>query len=265
LTEPPAHPSDLRASLGHAIWAFVEPHAGHETAFNRWYERDHLIAAGSCAPWTMSVARFVATPALKALRRPRSSPIVDPVERGTHLAALWIQEGRIDEQQAWVAERMKVLAEHDRNFEHRDIVSTAPYDLLGAAERDPDGVPPELALDHRYAGVVLTWLARRGGTTLDALRAWLLEELLPGALPGTPVALSLAFTPRPKPPHWPAAAPEVPGVGERVVLASFVERAPEACPDDVAAGFAPAIEAGGRADVLLAAAFVPVVPGVDPE
>src|SRR2546425_9899446 len=47
---PAAPRSDRRVELGHAIFALVEPHRGHEVAWNRWYERDHLIAAGSCAP-----------------------------------------------------------------------------------------------------------------------------------------------------------------------------------------------------------------------
>ena len=103
-------PSDLGVSLGHGIIAFVEPHPGYEAAFNRWYERDHLIAAGACAPWTISSHRWVATRPLKDLRYPDRNPICEPVDRGSYLAAMWIQEGRFDDQQAWVAEQMKVLA-----------------------------------------------------------------------------------------------------------------------------------------------------------
>ena len=255
-------PSDLGVSLGHAIWAFVEPHRGHEMAFNRWYERDHLIAAGSCAPWTLSIQRWVARPAEKALRYPRDGPIADPVTRGTYLGAIWIQEGRIEEQQAWVSQQLPIFAEHDRDFEHRDVVSTAPYDRIGCVERDADGVPPELALEHRYPGVVLTWVERREATPLEALRDWLVGTLLPARQEGSPVAMTLVFAPRPKPKSWPAAVPEVPGLGDRILLASFVEQPPGACWHHFA-DLGPAIDGAGLGTTLLVAPFAPVTPGVD--
>jgi hypothetical protein len=258
------HPSDLRVELGHAIFAFVEPHRGHERAWNRWYERDHLVAAGSCAPWTMATARWLATRRLKALRYPKQNPICQPVERGTFLAAIWIQKGRFEEQQSWVAERMRVLAAHGRNFERRDVLTTAGYDYLGAALRDEDGVPPELALDRRYPGIVLVWTERRPGTSLEGLRGWLAGEFLPGVVEKSPIALALLFTPKPKASWWPKAAPEVPGVGERILVACFGEEDPAACFAPRFADLGAALDAGGRGRTLLVAPFAPVVPGTDP-
>ena len=169
--------SDRRVELGHAIFALVEPHRGHELAWNRWYERDHLIAAGGCAPWTIATQRWIATRREKALRYPARNPICEPVSRGSFLAAIWIQSGRYDDQQRWVAEQVAVLAANGRNFDQRDVLTTAGYDYLGGALRDADGVPPELALDRRYPGVVLVWTERRPETSLDALRAWLTRDL----------------------------------------------------------------------------------------
>jgi hypothetical protein len=258
------HPSDLRVELGHAIFALVEPHPGHERAWNRWYERDHLIAAGSCAPWTIAAARWLATRREKALRYPRRNPICDPVERGTFLAALWLQRGRYEDQQRWVAEQMAILAARGRNFDRRDVLTTAAYDHLASVLRDADGVPPELALDRRYPGVVLAWTERRPGTSLEGLRDWLARECLPAAVEKSPIAMALLFTPKPKASWWPKAAPEVPGVGERVLVACFVEEDPAACFERRFAELGAALEAGGRGRTLLVAPFVPVVPGVDP-
>jgi len=258
------HPSDLRVELGHAIFALVEPHRGFEKAWNRWYERDHFPAAGACAPWTLSTARWLATRREKALRTPKENPICQPSTRGSFLAALWIQKGRYEDQQLWVAEQMRILAAQGRNFDHRDVLTTAGYDYLGGVLRDPDGVPPELALDRRYPGIVLLWTERAPGASLDGLRAWLAGECLPGLVEKSEVAMALLFTPKPKASWWPKAAPEVPGVGERILVACFVEEEPAACFERRFASLGPAIDAAGRGRTLLLAPFVPVVPGTDP-
>jgi len=146
----------------------------------------------------------------------------------------------------------------------KQVTSTAGYDYLGAALRDADGVPPELALDRRYAGVVLAFAERRPGTSLERLRAWLAAEFLPARLEKSPIAMALLFTPKPKASWWPKAAPEVPGVGERILAACFVEEDPVECFDARFADLGAALDAGGRGRTLLVAPFAPVVPGVDP-
>ena len=37
--------------LGSALFTLVEPHRGHEVAYNRWYERDHFYAGCMIGPW----------------------------------------------------------------------------------------------------------------------------------------------------------------------------------------------------------------------
>lgn len=256
--------SDRRVELGHAIFALVEPHRGHERAWNRWYERDHLIAAGGCAPWTIATQRWIATRREKALRYPAPNPICEPISRGSFLAAIWIQSGRYEDQQRWVAEQMAILTANDRQFAERDVITTAAYDHLGGALRDADGVPPELALDRRYPGIVLVWTERRPDTSLEALAAWLTRDLLPGVIEKSPIAMALCFTPKPKAAWWPKAAPEVPGVGERVIVACFTESDPAACFEPCFAPLGAAIDAGGRGRTLFVAPFAPLVPGVDP-
>jgi hypothetical protein len=263
--EPAApQPSDLRVELGHAIFALAEPHRGYEKAWNRWYERDHFLAAAACAPWTLSTARWLATRREKALRTPERNPICEPLSRGSFLAAVWIQKGRYEDQQLWVAEQMRILSAQGRNFERRDVLTTAGYDYLGGVLRDPDGVPPELALDRRYPGIVLIWTECGPGASLEGLRGWLAGECLPGLVEKSEVAMALLFTPKPKASWWPKAAPEVPGVGERILVACFVEQDPVASFERRFAPLRAEIDAAGRGRTLLVAPFVPVVPGTDP-
>jgi hypothetical protein len=251
--------------LGHAIFALHEPHEGHEIAFNRWYERDHMYAGGIMAPWTMAGFRYVATGALKDLRYPESDdgPFGGPSRRGSFLACYWIQRDRLEEQQQWVAGVMADLSgDPARTFEHRDAVSVTTYDYLGGVLRDADGVPAELALDRRYPGLVWTVLERTPETSLADLVRWLLDDHTPNAIEGTLTAMVLAFTPRPKASWWPAAAPEVPGVGDRLVVAHFLDEDPRRVWAPFA-GLGHSIDRSGRARTLLVAPFIPTVPGTD--
>jgi len=261
----PQNRSDERVELGHAIFGFVQPHSGHELAWNRYYERDHLIAAGAFAPWTISTQRWLATRRHRAVRYPRENPIAQPFDKGVFVAGIWIQKERYDDQQLFVAEQMKILGEQGRNYEERDVLTTAGYDYLGGTFRDADGVPPELALDRRYPGLVLAWVERGPSHALEALRDHLVQELLPGLLAGSPVAMALCFTPLPKANWWPKASPEVPGVGDRVLIAAFVESDPLDDWDARFAAWGRALEAGGVGRTLFVAPFVPVIPGVDPD
>lgn len=250
-----------RVALGSAIFALHDPHPGHERDFNRWYERDHMYAGAVLAPWVLSAQRWVATAPLKDLRYPAEGPF-GASRRGSYLAVYWIQEGRLEDQQAFAMVENAKIAEQGRNFEHRDAVSATTYQYAGGIERDPDGVPPELALEHRYPGLVWA-VVERTGAPLEDLRSWLIDEHLPSAMAGSPIALSLLFTPLPKADWWPKAAPEVPGVGDRFFLMFFLEADPRACWDDQFKSFGKAVEGSGLGRALLVAPFIPTVPGTD--
>ena len=47
--------------LGSMLFTVVEPHRGHEVAYNRWYERDHFYAGCMVGPYNFAGRRFVAT------------------------------------------------------------------------------------------------------------------------------------------------------------------------------------------------------------
>jgi hypothetical protein len=251
-----------RVEVGSAIFALHDPHRGHEREFNRYYERDHQYAAGVMAPWTIAVGRWVATRELKALRYPDPGPF-GPATAGSYLTMFWIQADRLADQQAWVAGQVPALAAAGRTCDHRDVQTATVYDHVGAAERDVDGVPPFLALDHGYPGAVWAVLQRDPAVAIDDFVRWLLDDHLPARLAGSSIAIATCATPRPKEPWWPAAAPEVPGVGERVMVACFLDDDPRACWNATFAGWGDALDATGRGRALLVAPFVPTIVGTD--
>lgn len=248
--------------VGHTIIALHDPVRGRESAFNRWYEADHMLAAGTMAPWTIGGMRWVADRDLKALRYPAEGPF-GPATRGSYLMLFWIQRDRLAEQQAWVTEAMTDIAAQDRNFADRDAVTATTYDVVRHVVRDADGVPPVLALAHHFAGVVLLVVERAATTSLTELGDRLLDTLLGPRLAGSPVALAVACTPRPKEPWWPAAYPEVAGVGERLFVVAFTDTDPRDCWDTHFADVGDALAASGHGRLLLAAPFVPAAVGTD--
>jgi hypothetical protein len=254
--------TDDRPQLGAGIIALHDPHRGHEHDFNRWYEADHMLGAGTMAPWTIAGARWVATRDLRNLRYPADGPF-GASDRGSYLMLFWIQAGRLADQQAWVFDEMKKIAEQDRNFAHRDAVTATTYDFVRSAERDAEGVPVVLALSRGYPGLVLVAVERSADTTLDALGDWLFDEYLGSHMPGSPLPIAVAFTPRPKEPWWPAAAPEVEGVGDRLFVVCFTETDPRQVWDEHFAKLGDEIAAAGAGRVLIAAPFVPCVVGTN--
>src|SRR5206468_5620989 len=83
--------------LGSILFTLVEPHRGHEVAYNRWYERDHFYAGCMIGPWLFAGRRFVATRSLKDLRRGRDADLFGGRDLGTYLAVYWILDGRHDD------------------------------------------------------------------------------------------------------------------------------------------------------------------------
>ncbi len=248
--------------VGSALFSLHDPHRGFERAFNRYYERDHMYAAALLAPFTISGQRWVATRELKALRRPDVGPF-GPVTAGSYLTMFWIQAQHLASQQQWVSEQMRSLVEAGRTFGERSVQTATAYDLVGTYRRDPDGVPPFMALDHRYPGCAWLIVERSPAVTIEAFSSHLLDELLPKSFASTPVALATTFTPRPKEPWWPAAAPEVEGVGQRLAITAFIEDDPRAVWDDVFVPLVGAIDASGHGRTLFAAPFIPTKPGTD--
>src|SRR3954447_10592764 len=68
MAEPAGNEGGIR--VGSTLLTLVEPHKGHEVAFNRWYERDHFYAGCLIGAGWFAGKRWVATKPLKDLRGP---------------------------------------------------------------------------------------------------------------------------------------------------------------------------------------------------
>ena len=116
-TEPPAD-ADLggEVRLGSALFTLVEPHRGHEVAYNRWYERDHFYAGCMIGPWYFAGRRWVCTRELKDLRVGGEVPLFGDDRAGSYLALYWTLKGRFRENTDWSTRQVHWLHDHGRMF-----------------------------------------------------------------------------------------------------------------------------------------------------
>ena len=139
-------------------------------------------------------------------------------------------------------------------LEHRDHVHTLLYRYEWCCDTAARGVPAELALDHPFAGLVVTMIERAEGVSTQELRGWW-ERV------GTS-ELALAFTPIPLPPGAPVTQPRLEWLDRRTLLLGFSPDPPsERWPDHRVACASAASSGLGR--VVWAGPFVPTIPGTD--
>jgi hypothetical protein len=246
-------------ALGSALFTLVEPHKGHEVAYHRWYERDHFYAGCMIGPWFFAGRRWVATRDLKDLRigadhtaaAPEATPLFGDDRAGSYLALYWILAGRGRENVDWGTRQVHWLHRNGRMFPHRDHVHTLIYRYRGADRRDPDGVPPELALDHPFRGLAAVMVEQPADSPDGAPPPhWPLA-------PDSAIALVLSFRGIPLPPGAPVTQPGTEGVERRELQLWFADSEPDQ--------WWPAVEAyaAGEAGVRWAAPFIPTIPGSD--
>jgi hypothetical protein len=240
--------------LGSALFTLVEPHPGHEVAYNRWYERDHFYAGCLIGPWLFAGRRWVATRDLKDLRFGAEPEALGGLRRGSYLAVYWVVAGRHDEHVDWALDQVRWLHANGRMFEHRDHVHTLLYRYEWCCDTGGQGVPAELALDHPFGGLVVTMIERAEGVGADDVREW-------WEVAGTS-ELALAFTPIPLPPGAPVNQPGLDRLDRRTLLLGFSLDPPSARWNEHRVACASAVsEAVGR--VAWSAPFLPTVPGTD--
>ncbi len=246
--------------LGHSMITLVEPHREHVAEYNRWYEHDHAYAAVTAAPGCFAYRRFVATRDLKALRYPEPSAVAEPVEKGSYISLFWFEKDRVGEVFDYSFGITPSLAAAGRMNNDRDHVSTAVYDYLGWTGRGPSPVPPEIALDHPWAGMVGVWIRPEGGAPVAEIAAWCREHLDRDiAAGGGPVGQVLDFVQR----DFPNGMPALTGRVDELVRCYFLDARPDEAWPATFASLGESVRAGGLGRVELAAPFIPTVPGTD--
>jgi len=154
---------------------------------------------------------------------------------------------------------VKVLIDNGRMFEHRTHIHTQLYDYLGATSRDANGVPAELALDHRFPGLAVV-IGRANGDRDEALKQ-LRGGIVPKVLEGSKAALCLTFRPFPMPPGQPSDVPASSDDESRFLQLWFCDVPPGEIWEQT---FATLPEAyGDVADVIFASPFIHTNPGTD--
>jgi hypothetical protein len=249
--------------LGSMLLTVVEPHRGHEVAYNRWYERDHFYSGCMVGPYTFAGKRYVATADLKQLRDPDSSVITGTPERGSYVSVYWVLDGYHDIWNRWALRQVKALHAAGRMFEERDHVHTLLYNFCWEHRRDADGVPVELALDHPYRGFVPVFIDRADDVSNEALWEWLRTEHLPSLMPGSDADLVAAFTPIALEMDAPGDVPREAASDKRTLLLWFLNTPPDVSWEPVIAEHRRRLEEAGMGTVVAALPFIPTIPGTD--
>jgi hypothetical protein len=239
-------------ALGSALFTLVEPHKGHEVAYNRWYERDHFYAGCMNGPFYFSGRRWVCTRHLKDQRLGSGDPLFGDDALGSYLALYWTPKGRFRDNTDWSTRQVHWLHANGRMFAERDHIHTLLYLYKGAEARDADGVPPELALDHPFRGLGAVIVEPSGDAaaprpTLDAASS---------------VALVLSFRAVPLPADAPVSQPGTEGAEHRELQLWFADDEPDAWWAAVG-DYADTVAEAGDGRVRWASPFIPTVPGTD--
>lgn len=252
-------------TLGTVLFSIVEPHSGHEREFHRWYERDHFFAGCMVGANYFSGRRWVATRPMKSLRFPAETPITPDIRKGSYLVTYWILAGTYEETLRWSVDQVLQLHKQKRMEPPRDNVSTAFYQYAWGAFRDPDGVPPELALEHPYQGIGVAMIDRNEGVAENEFNRWLKDEYLPSFMTGSRIAMTLCLRPQSLPDDAPAYVPR-PSQDEldrRTLLLAFLEVEPGDWWSDKFHALERVVADASLGQVVYAAPFIPTIPGTD--
>ena len=249
--------------LGMMLYTCMEPHPGLHRAYNRWYERDHFYSGVLTLPGSVAGARWIATPAHKALRLPVDSPVVPDPAQGSFLTTYYVDAERIAEWDVAATEAVQALGPAGRLWPERDHVLTRFVDFAWSVARDPDPVPALLTLDRRFPGLVTVVVRDSVGDEPAAVADWLRGECLSSVLPGSPVANVVAFTMRPFAGDRPADLPRDVEPASRTLMLWFTECDPAAAWAETFVPLAERIAGSGRVVLEWLAPFVPTVPGTD--
>jgi hypothetical protein len=253
-------PYDVK--IGSALITMVEPHIGHEKAYNRWYEDDHFYAGAMAMPWMFAGKRYVATTELQALRIPTDSAIANPVELGKYIVTYWITEGRYEDHLRWSVSTNQRLLADGRVYLQRDHIFTAFQEFLTSFRRDPDGPQDIHAFDANYAGLVVEVIDAPEGGNLDAIVDYVRTVRAPLAF-ANGVAQAVLFTPMPLPEDRMSYVKQVEGLGRRVTVLWFTDGDLRQSWDDAFAGAVEQSKEAGVGKAEFVAPFIPTMVGTN--
>ena len=271
-----AHQLPMEAKLGGAFLTMVEPDAGFEAEYNRWYEDCHFYEGVMHGPWLFAGRRWVAPRALRALRSPADSPVVVPLDAGCYISTYWLTSGHELEAERWIYEAMAAtLMPTGRGLSDPPLEPGGPWRPRGrrhvytyfhrfvfSSNRDPGPLKAQHALDHPFPGMVLEVV--EAPDSASALAGRLEHDLVPATLAGGPAAMCVVLEAIPFTQGMNGAALAQPeGVGRRLCLMWFLEEHPAGCVAEVFGPHHRRMAESGAARLLLSAPFVPTVPGTD--
>ena len=260
-TLPLEGPDDT--AIGSALITMVEPHVGHERAYNRWYEDDHFYSGAMAMPWMFAGRRWVAPRDLQLLRYPEDSPIAQPVTAGCYISTYWITAGRYEDHLRWTVAANQRLNPNGRIYYDRTHVYTAFQEYVGAVRREETGPRDYQTLDYPYGGLVVEVVDALDGVARDDLWAWLRDEHIPAVLGGSGIAQCLAFHPMPLPEGKQPFVADLPGIDDRLTLLWFTDDDPRTAWDSSFAREGDEVAGSGLGKVQLVAPFIPTIPGTD--
>jgi hypothetical protein len=240
--------------LGSALLTLVDPDRGAEVEFNRWYERDHIYGGALLGPGVFAGGRFLARDSEKRLRV--TEPGGDP-NQATMLNLYWLTDDG-EAYWRWSAGNVKALHAAGRMSAPGRPRSVLWLGQPWSAQADPDGVPAELALDHRFPAAALS-IVTAEKMDPDELGLHYRESCVDTVLAGGAAALAVGAVPRDID-LLRGKAPE-PVAGARVATLWFL-RSAEACAAFVEAHEKAVVAVPGARTTWLSP-FIATVPGTD--
>ena len=257
--------NDYPMKVGSMLLTMVDPNPGFESAYNRWYERDHFYAGCMVAPHQMAGSRWVAPRRLKDLRWPEGDcAVADPTDAGSYVAIYWVEDGCHDAWNDWSTERVTWLYTNNRGFPERKHTHTNLFDFVGAANRDADGVPIDVALDSAYDGIFTVFFdARPGNDARSVHEALVASGEYDRLMAGSKIEIVSSWTPVKNPAaDQPMDLGTPAGGAERLVQLMFV-RGDVTVELERMRTYTDAVAAAGLADVHLVAPFLRTIVGTD--
>ncbi|WP_150292641.1 hypothetical protein [Sphingobium estronivorans] len=249
--------------LGTVLFSLVEPHAGHERDFSRWYERDHFYAGCMAGADFFSGRRFVAPRDLKQQRTGSGVADGPEISGGSFLNLYWILKGRREAALSWSVEQVRRLARQGRMGPPTRSISTGFYDYVRGHFSNHEPIPAELALEYPYRSA-LALLIDRDENADESAFVTALEQLL-APLHGEPRSMSLWFRPLQLPPNAPRIAIPVSQceLDRRWLVLAFSDADAWDGKTWAIDGLDDALTSAQLGTVRLMAPFRPILPGID--